>query len=157
MSLKKIAAPLLAGLLTVFLLAAPASAHGGHHGRGYGCAAPQAQTTCPAGCAQTGWHSHQGVGYCGYHHANNTCSGYCAALCEVEGCVEAGRHTHDNVLYCGYAHENGYCDNTCAAILAAQMLALSDPELADRLARMRADMTAAVLESDKRVAEQFAR
>ena len=120
MFLKKFAAPLLAGLLTVFLLAAPASAHGGHHGRGYGCAAPQVSATCPAGCAQTGWHSHQGVGYCGYHHANNTCGGYCAALCEVEGCVEAGRHTHDNVLYCGYAHENGYCDNTCAAILADQ-------------------------------------
>ena len=44
-----------------------------------------------------------------------------------------------------------------AAILAAQMLALSDPGLAQRLAKMRADMTAAVLESDKRVAEQFAR
>ena len=44
-----------------------------------------------------------------------------------------------------------------AAILAAQMLALSDPGLAQRLAKMRADMTAAVLENDKRVAEQFAR
>ena len=43
-----------------------------------------------------------------------------------------------------------------AAILAAQMLALSDPELADRLQAMRDRMTAAVLESDKRVAEQFA-
>ena len=47
MFLKKFAAPLLAGLLTVFLLAAPASAHGGHHGRGYGCAAPQISATCP--------------------------------------------------------------------------------------------------------------
>ena len=44
-----------------------------------------------------------------------------------------------------------------AAILAAQMLALSDPELAQRLEKMRTEMTAAVLESDKRVAEQFAR
>ena len=43
-----------------------------------------------------------------------------------------------------------------AAILAAQMLALTDPELADRLQAMRDRMTAAVLESDKRVAEQFA-
>ncbi len=43
-----------------------------------------------------------------------------------------------------------------AAILAAQMLALADPDLAQRLAKMRAEMTAAVLESDKRVAEQFA-
>ena len=44
-----------------------------------------------------------------------------------------------------------------AAILAAQMLALSDPELAQRLEKMRTEMTAAVLESDKRVAEQFSR
>ena len=43
-----------------------------------------------------------------------------------------------------------------AAILAAQMLALSDPELARRLEKMRAEMTAAVLESDRRVAGQFA-
>ncbi len=43
-----------------------------------------------------------------------------------------------------------------AAWLAAQMLALADPDLAQRLAKMRAEMTAAVLESDKRVAEQFA-
>ena len=42
-----------------------------------------------------------------------------------------------------------------AAILAAQMLALSDPSLAARLGAMREEMTAAVLESDKRVAEQF--
>ena len=43
-----------------------------------------------------------------------------------------------------------------AAILAAQMLALSDPGLAIRLQAMREGMTAAVLESDKRVAEKFA-
>ena len=118
MSLKKCVVPVLAGLLTVFLLAAPASAHGGRHHGGY--AASQVQTVCPAGCDQTGWHSHQGVAYCGYHHANNTCNGYCASLCEVEGCAEIGRHVHDGVIYCSYAHENGYCDNTCAAILAAQ-------------------------------------
>jgi len=43
-----------------------------------------------------------------------------------------------------------------AAILAAQILALTDPALAKRLWKMRCDMTADVLESDKRVAEQFA-
>ena len=42
-----------------------------------------------------------------------------------------------------------------AAILAAQMLALGDPELAGRLQEMREKMTADVLESDKRVQEQF--
>ena len=42
-----------------------------------------------------------------------------------------------------------------AAILAAQMLALSDPELDRRLTQMRAEMTAAVLESDRRVEAQF--
>ena len=44
---------------------------------------------------------------------------------------------------------------TNAAILAARMLALSDPELARRLTQMRAEMTAAVLESDRRVEAQF--
>ena len=43
-----------------------------------------------------------------------------------------------------------------AAILAAQMLALSDPDLAAKLQAMRDKMTAGVLESDKRVSEQFA-
>ena len=42
-----------------------------------------------------------------------------------------------------------------AAILAAQMLALSDPELDRRLAGMREKMTAAVLESDRRVSEGY--
>ena len=42
-----------------------------------------------------------------------------------------------------------------AAILAAQMLALSDPELDRRLAGMREKMTAAVLESDRRVSEEY--
>ena len=42
-----------------------------------------------------------------------------------------------------------------AAILAAQMLALSDPELDRRLTQMRAEMTAAVLESDRRVEAPF--
>jgi len=43
-----------------------------------------------------------------------------------------------------------------AALLAAQILALSDAPLARRLEKMRSDMAAAVLESDKRVSEQFA-
>ncbi len=43
-----------------------------------------------------------------------------------------------------------------AAILAAQMLALSDPDLAAKLQAMRDKMTAGVLESYKRVSEQFA-
>ena len=44
-----------------------------------------------------------------------------------------------------------------ASILAAQLLAQYSPELAQRLEKMRTEMTAAVLESDKRVAEQFSR
>lgn len=38
-----------------------------------------------------------------------------------------------------------------AAILAVQMLALSDAGLADRLEKMRREMTAAVLEKDKKI------
>ena len=44
-----------------------------------------------------------------------------------------------------------------AAVLAAQMLALSDPELAQRLQEMRDKMTADVLESDRRVGEEYNR
>lgn len=120
MFLKRFAVPVLAGLLTVFLLAMPASAHGGHHGGGHHGGTAQTTNACPAGCDQTGCHSHQGVAYCGYHHASNTCNGTCAALCPVEGCTEPGRHTHDGSLVCGYTHEAGYCDGSCAAILAAQ-------------------------------------
>lgn len=42
-----------------------------------------------------------------------------------------------------------------AAILAAQMLALSDAELADKLAAFKADMAAEVAAKDARVREQF--
>lgn len=126
MFLKKFAAPVLAGLLTALLLTAPAFAHGDHCHSGQSYAAPQAQPTiqsaCPEGCTQTGWHSHQGIAYCGYHHTSNTCNGLCASLCGVEGCTEPGRHTHDGALLCGYAHEDGYCDGSCTAILAAQAL-----------------------------------
>ena len=75
--------------------------------------------------------------------------------------LSAHRTPEEACKFAAGAKEAGFgvliCAAANAAILAAQMLALSDPELADRLARMRADMTAAVLESDKRVAEQFAR
>lgn len=42
-----------------------------------------------------------------------------------------------------------------AAILAAQILALSDDELADKLAAMREDMTAAVLKKEKALQEEL--
>lgn len=43
-----------------------------------------------------------------------------------------------------------------AAILAAQMLALSDSALADKLAAFKADMAAEVAEKDEKVRAQFA-
>ncbi len=42
-----------------------------------------------------------------------------------------------------------------AAILAAQMLALSDAALADRLTRFKADMAAEVAEKDKTIAQRL--
>jgi len=42
-----------------------------------------------------------------------------------------------------------------AAILAAQILALSDDDLADKLAAMREDMTAAVLKKEKALQEEL--
>ena len=44
-----------------------------------------------------------------------------------------------------------------AAILAVQMLALSEPELASALLSKRAEMTAAVLEKDRKLQESLAR
>lgn len=43
-----------------------------------------------------------------------------------------------------------------AAILAAQMLALADAELTDKLAKFKADMAADVAEKDEKVRAQFA-
>ena len=43
-----------------------------------------------------------------------------------------------------------------AAILAAQMLALSDGDLADQLVQFKADMAAEVMEKDKKIqTEEF--
>ena len=44
-----------------------------------------------------------------------------------------------------------------AAILAAQMLALSDDEIADKLRKMKEDMVAGVIEKDKKLQEEVAK
>ena len=44
-----------------------------------------------------------------------------------------------------------------AAILAAQMLALSDNEIADKLRKMKEDMVAGVIEKDKKLQEEVAK
>ena len=64
---------------------------------------------------------------------------------------------HTTLPVIGIPVKGSFLDGLDALLATVQMLALSDPGLAQRLAKMRADMTAAVLESDKRVAEQFAR
>ncbi len=44
-----------------------------------------------------------------------------------------------------------------AAILAAQMLALSDPEIAEKLHKMKDDMVAGVIEKDKKIQDEVAK
>lgn len=105
---------LLLACVMALALMVPAMAHGhGHHGRRN----VQTQVTvCTVeGCEIAGRHTHNGVTYCGYDHANGVCDGKCLALCPVEGCEVAGRHIHDGVTYCGNHHEAGYCNGSCAA------------------------------------------
>ncbi|MBE6839408.1 MAG: 5-(carboxyamino)imidazole ribonucleotide mutase [Ruminococcus sp.] len=44
-----------------------------------------------------------------------------------------------------------------AAILAAQMLALSDPEIAEKLHKMKDDMVVGVIEKDKKIQDEVAK
>ena len=64
--------------LLIGLLAIPASAHGGRHHSGAGAAGYAVCTV--EGCTESGRHTHDGVTYCGYHHADGYCTGsYCGA------------------------------------------------------------------------------
>lgn len=65
-------------VLTAALLAVPASAHGGHHGKTRGAAAPCAVCTTED-CTIIGRHVHDGVAYCGSDHADGFCDGSCVA------------------------------------------------------------------------------
>ena len=97
--------------LTAVLMAAPVSAHGGHHGgRHHGSTAVSTVPGCGVrGCAVSGTHSHN----CAYH-PGQVCGGRCAALCTVKGCAAVGRHTHNGTVYCGYNHASGFCDSSHA-------------------------------------------
>ena len=109
----------VAFVLAAAILTVPAFAHG--------CKGRRVQTVdascglCTVeDCAITGRHTHRGVTYCGYDHADGVCDGTCYALCSVEGCDSTGRHTHDGVTYCGYAHAHGFCDGVCLNAAPAQ-------------------------------------
>ena len=119
MRFKRVFFSCLVCVLSLSLLIAAASAHGGHHGRGGGCHSRRTQTqqvsVCTVeGCSLAGRHVHNGTVYCGYDHEGGYCNGSCAALCSVEGCNVAGRHVHNNVTYCGTDHSCGFCDGSCA-------------------------------------------
>ncbi len=109
----------VAFVLAAAILTVPAFAHGCKGRR-----VQTADTSCGVctveDCAITGRHTHRGVTYCGYDHADGVCDGTCYALCGVEGCDLTGRHTHDGVTYCGYAHAHGFCDGVCLNAAPAQ-------------------------------------
>lgn len=107
-------------VISLSMLVAAASAHGGHHGRGGGYGRRiQAQQTLVSvctvdGCSLAGRHVHNGTIYCGYDHESGYCNGTCTALCPVDGCTVAGRHVHNNITYCGNDHICGFCDGSCS-------------------------------------------
>ena len=86
---KRIATGMTAVLAAV-LLVVPASAHGGHHRQNQTSVQAQpAITTCSvcttADCHITGRHSHNGVTYCGYDHADGFCDGSCTTTVQSNG------------------------------------------------------------------------
>lgn len=66
-------------VLTAALLAVPASAHGGHHGKTQGAAAASCAVCTTEDCTIIGRHVHDGVAYCGSDHADGFCDGSCVA------------------------------------------------------------------------------
>ena len=102
----------VAFVLAAAILTVPAFAHG-CKGRRVQTADASCGVCTVEDCAITGRHTHRGVTYCGYDHADGVCDGTCYALCSVEGCDSTGRHTHDGVTYCGYEHAHGFCDGVC--------------------------------------------
>ncbi len=109
----------VAFVLAAAILTVPAFAHG-CKGRRIQTADASCGVCTVEDCAITGRHTHRGVTYCGYDHADGVCDGTCYALCSVEGCDSTGRHTHDGVTYCGYAHAHGFCDGVCLNAAPAQ-------------------------------------
>lgn len=109
----------VAFVLAAAILTVPAFAHG-CKGRRIQTADASCGVCTVEDCAITGRHTHRGVTYCGYDHADGVCDGTCYALCGVEGCDSTGRHTHDGVTYCGYAHAHGFCDGVCLNAAPAQ-------------------------------------
>ena len=109
----------VAFVLAAAILTVPAFAHG-CKGRRTQTADASCGVCTVEDCAITGRHTHRGVTYCGYDHADGVCDGTCYALCSVEGCDSTGRHTHDGVTYCGYAHAHGFCDGVCLNAAPAQ-------------------------------------
>ena len=110
---------MVAFVLAAAILTVPAFAHG-CKGRRIQTADASCGVCTVEDCAITGRHTHRGVTYCGYDHADGVCDGTCYALCSVEGCDSTGRHTHDGVTYCGYAHAHGFCDGVCLNAAPAQ-------------------------------------
>jgi hypothetical protein len=109
----------VAFVLAAAILTVPAFAHG-CKGRRFQTVDASCGLCTVEDCAITGRHTHRGVTYCGYDHADGVCDGTCYALCGVEGCDSTGRHTHDGVTYCGYAHAHGFCDGVCLNAAPAQ-------------------------------------
>lgn len=118
MRFKRVLISSLVCILTLSLLIAAASAHGGHHGRGGGRCGQRVQTSISVctidGCSVAGRHVHDGTVYCGYDHENGYCSGACLPLCSEAGCTLTGRHVHNSVTYCGNDHSCGFCDGSCS-------------------------------------------
>ena len=119
-ALKKRAAAGLLSILTALALVLPAAAH--HGGGRHGCrTAAQIPACTVEGCAIAGRHLHNGVTYCGTHHADGVCTAGCyhqgsgqwVPACTVEGCTLTGRHVHDGETYCGAHHAGGFCTTGC--------------------------------------------
>lgn len=85
-----------AGAMALFIslaLAAPASAHCSH-GRTDAARAASIAVCTLDGCTTAGRHTHDGVLYCGSHHADGVCDGTC---------LTSTAHHH------GGGHHRGHC------------------------------------------------
>lgn len=100
MSLKKLLVSALCAACAVSLMIPVAFAHGGHGRAARGWQSGTSRyAVCPVeDCTLTGRHVHNGVTYCGFHHANGWCNGTCIALCPVEDCTLAGRQDRKSVV-----------------------------------------------------------
>lgn len=87
MRIKRLLTAAAATAMASVLFVMPVSAHGGHHRQ-----ARTVDTSCPVctveGCTETGRHTHDGMDYCGYDHAD----GYCDHSCESVPRHHSRRH-----------------------------------------------------------------